>query len=146
MVETREIGVCKCCGENKSIFRDGFCRGCYEYKVQKKYVLNPKIKQVRKDAPFELLNAINDKGTNINVVELSEQFNVSKTRIYQILKKYFDIEYVSRDTGSKIEAKVKMKISYDYPTDTINLVSENGVSFEINAQELREILSQIKTM
>ena len=142
MVENQRdgFGNCKCCGEYKSIWKDGFCKSCYDYKIQKKYVLNPKVKNVRKDIPYDILNYINDKGVNVNAIEISEKFGISRARVYQILNRYFDIEYVKRETNQVITTNdVELKVLYDLSKDDIILFG-NNTNFRINAQDLRNIL------
>ena len=143
-----EIGTCRCCGEQRAIFKYGFCANCYKYKIQKKYILNPKIKNVSKNAQYALINEINEKQVDINVKELAKKYGLSMARVYKILQAYFDTVFVKRDENEPAYIHEtsgetsKLDLAYNKEKDVLE-VSCNKGKYEIAGNQIREIL---KTM
>ena len=149
-VSRENFGICRCCEQEKLIYKDGFCKNCYTFKVQRKYVLNPKVKRSPKNAPYDLINEINDRQINISITSLAEKYGLSRQRVHKIIESYFDIVYVKYDGKKEFikneDVEVELKVDYDDENDMILLKGIKGKIIKINAKHLREVLDKKETM
>lgn len=147
-ISRKNLGKCKCCGEERLIYKDGFCQNCYKYKIKKKYILNPKIKNVSSVAQYGLINEISEKQTDINVGELARKYGLSRQRVYKIIESYFDIVYIRSDNNKQFQNQedLELELTYKEESDTIIISGIYGKRLIINASDLRNILLKEETM
>lgn len=89
------VSVCRRCGKEKPIYKEGFCYDCFMNKIDKIYLLKPRIKY-RANMPKQLIEEIaNNK--YFDKKEIVMKYGISMQRLYQILNTYFDIAYIDRE-------------------------------------------------